>query len=157
MNIKKIFFCAVFLLVSFNLYAEQKGNLKAGISLGYPTGVTLGYRINPPLEMNFTLGTDYDSFVFGMNGLFSITKLNLSGETFPFSLGPAFYFDTHDHHDDYEHDHTHTHLDILCIARFEYDFRNIPLNLFIEAGLGIRMVEHLGAAGSFAIGARFVF
>lgn len=157
-----------------NLYAEdvktidldltgrkQDGRVKAGISLGYPTGLTAGYRFTDVFEFNGTLGTDYDSFVFGINGLFTIAKLKVEGEMFPISIGPGMNFDVedHSHHDasDKWHDHDHSHLDLLCILRFEYDFEEIPLNLFVEGGAGISVYEHFGPAGSFAIGARFIF
>ncbi len=33
----------------------------------------------------------------------------------------------------------------------------IPLNLFAEAGLGLEVVKFADPAGSFAIGARYIF
>ncbi len=133
-----------------------KNKVKAGVSLGYPTGLTAGYRFSDLFELNGTLGTDYDSFVFGANGLFTIAKLKIEGELFPLSIGPGFNFDVDDKDHDKDDD-TQVHLDILCVLRFEYDFKDIPLNLFIEGGSGLRTWEHYGFAGSFAIGARYIF
>jgi len=170
---KKIILCLSLLLAFTALYAEGEdvktidldtrrleGKVKAGVSLGYPLGLTAGYRFTDLFELNATLGTDYDSFIFGANGLFTVAKLKVEGELFPVSIGPGFNFDVDDKdynkHDDNDDDH-HVHLDILCILRFEYDFEDIPLNLFIEGGAGIRTWEDLGPAGSFAVGARFIF
>lgn len=167
---KKILLAIAALFVLTNLYAEDvktidldtsrlNGKVKAGVSLGYPLGLTAGYRFTDIFELNGTLGTDYDSFVFGMNGLFTVAKLKVEGELFPVSIGPGFNFDVDDkdYYNQNHKDERYVHLDILCILRFEYDFKEIPLNLFIEAGAGLRTWEKLGPAGSFAVGARFIF
>lgn len=174
MNIRKkilLTITAIFLLT--DLYAADdiktidldtsrlKNKVKAGVSLGYPTGLTAGYRFTDLFELNAILGTDYDSFVGGMNGLFTVARLKVEGELFPVSIGPAVLYDVHDHsHDDSSdkwHDKDHGHLDLLCVIRFEYDFEDIPLNLFVEGGAGIRVLEHVDPAGSFAIGVRYIF
>lgn len=172
-NTKKILLTAAALFTTISLYAADdvktidldtsrlEGKVKAGVSLGYPIGLTAGYRFTDIFELNGTLGWDYDSAMLGMNGLFTVAKLKVEGELFPVSLGPALYWDVHDGshddpHDKYYH-HDHSHLDLLCILRFEYDFEEIPLNLFVEGGAGIRLLEDIGPAGSFAIGVRFIF
>jgi len=133
-----------------------KGKVKAGLSLGYPTGVTAGYRFSDGFEMNGTLGTFFDGVTIGGNGLFTIAKFRLEGEVFPFSLGPAVYIHSHDH-SDHHHHHHHTHMDALCTARIEYDIKNAPVNLFVEAGLGLRVIEFADHAGSLAVGVRYIF
>jgi len=133
-----------------------KGKVKAGISLGYPTGITAGYRVSNIFEMNGTIGTDFDGITLGGSGLFNIVKFRFEGEIFPLSIGPAIYIHDHDH-SDHHNKHHHTHLDVLCTARLEYDFKEIPLNLFVEAGLGLRVIEFADTAGSLAIGVRYIF
>ncbi|HQO39336.1 MAG TPA: hypothetical protein PK986_02600 [Spirochaetota bacterium] len=169
---KKILTAIAAIFIFTNLYAEDvktidldtsrlEGKVKAGVSLGYPIGLTAGYRFTELFELNGTLGTDYDGFIFGGNGLFTIAKLKVEGELFPVSIGPGFNFAVEDNdHDNpsYNDDNdSDLHLDILCILRFEYDFEEIPLNLFIEAGAGLRTWDDLGPAGSFAVGVRFIF
>ncbi len=169
---KKIILTIAALFMLTNLYAEDvktidldtsrlDGKVKAGVSLGYPIGLTAGYRFTDLFELNGTIGTDYDSAILGLNGLFTVARLKVEGELFPVSIGPGLCWDVHDGshndpHDKYYHD-DHSHLDLLCILRFEYDFDEIPLNLFIEGGAGIRLLEDIGPAGSFAIGVRFIF
>lgn len=171
---KRILLTIAALFMLTNLYAEDvktidldlagrkhDGKIKAGVSLGYPIGLTAGYRFTDLFELNGTLGWDYDSAMLGVNGLFTVAKLKVEGELFPLSVGPGLYWDVDDHshndRDDKWHDHDHSHLDLLCILRFEYDFEEIPLNLFVEGGAGVSVYEHFGPAGSFAIGVRFIF
>jgi len=137
---------------------ELEGKLKAGVVLGYPWGITTGYRFSNFFELNGTIGNDYYDFTTGVSGLFTILDLKISHEIFPLSIGPAIYThfghddnDKHDGHDEY------TKVDLLGVARFEYSFKQIPLNLFIEAGFGIQLVKFADTAGSFAVGIRYIF
>lgn len=121
--------------------------LKAGLSLGYPFGLTAGYRFSNFFELNALAGSNYHDLTLGGSGLFTIANIDVSGEKFPLSIGPAFY----------SHFGKNYRFDALATARLEYSFEEIPLNLFVEAGAGIRLVEFAGPAGSFAIGVRFIF
>ncbi len=173
----KIIFISFIMLSVFNLTAERlsaeegeiktvkidtskvEGKLKAGVALGYPWGLTAGYRFSNVFELNGTLGSDYNDFTMGVNGLFTIFNLDISNEKFPVSVGPALYshFGHHDGNYDKGHDHEYTRIDLLGVARIEYNFDEIPLNLFVEAGLGLEVVKFADIAGSFAIGVRYIF
>ena len=138
---------------------ELEGKLKAGVALGYPWGLTAGYRFSNIFELNGTIGSDYNDFTMGVNGLFTVVKLDISHEKFPVSVGPALYshFGYHDSSDKNEKDDEYTRIDLLGVARIEYSFDEIPLNLFVEAGLGLEVVRFADIAGSFAIGVRYIF
>jgi hypothetical protein len=121
--------------------------LKAGLSLGYPFGITAGYSFSNFFELNGLAGSNYHDFTLGGSALFTVANIDISGEKFPLSIGPAFY----------NHFGERYRFDTLATARLEYSFEEIPLNLFVEAGAGIRLVEFAGPAGSFAIGVRYIF
>lgn len=136
---------------------EIDGKLKAGVVLGYPLGITAGYRFSNFFELNGIIGSNYDDFTVGFNGLFTVLNFKISHEKFPLSIGPAInsYFDHHDGNN--KNKDEYTKIDLLGVARFEYDFKEIPLNLFIEGGLGIQLVKFADFAGSFGIGVRYIF
>jgi hypothetical protein len=139
---------------------QSDGKLKVGLVLGYPWGITAGYSFSNYFELNGTLGSDYNDFIAGVNGLFTVVNLKISHEIFPVSVGPAVY-SHNNHHDDgndrHGRDDEYTSVDLLGVARIEYSFEEIPLNLFIEAGLGVQVIEYAETAGSFSIGIRYIF
>ena len=137
---------------------EFEGKLKAGIVLGYPWGITAGYRFSNFFELNSMLGSDYNDFTASVNGLFTIFNLKISHELFPLTIGPALY--SHfGYHDGSKHssDGEYTRIDILGIARIEYSFKETPVNMFAEGGAGLEVVKFAGTAGSFAVGVRYIF
>ncbi len=144
---------------------DIEGKLKAGVILGYPWGITVGYRFSNFFELNGVIGSDYDNFTMGINGLFTLINLKIYNETFPFSVGPTVYshFGHHDGDHNYYNKHNHdsdeeyTKMDLLGIARLEYSFKKIPLNLFIEGGFGLQVYKFADTAGSFGIGVRYIF
>lgn len=121
--------------------------LKAGLSLGYPFGVTAGYSFSNFFELNGLIGSNYHDFTVGGSALFTMAEIDISGEIFPLSAGPAVY----------NHFGKKYKLHTLAVIRLEYSFKDVPINLFVEAGAGIRVVEFAGPAGSFALGARYIF
>lgn len=139
---------------------EIEGKLKAGVVIGYPFGITAGYRSSNFFELNGTIGSNYDDFVIGLNGLFTVVNFKISHEKFPLSVGPAVYSYFEHHEDDSknrdERDE-YTKIDLLGVARMEYDFKEIPLNLFIEAGFGLQLIRFVDCAGSFGVGVRYIF
>jgi hypothetical protein len=171
-NLISIIFLLLYILPAAGYSAEEsdiktitidtqdfKGRLKAGGMLGYPMGITAGYRFSNEFEVNGVLGSNYRDVTAGINGLFTLFNIKINNEIFPVSAGPALYshFDHHDRHNSHGNDDGYTKVDILGIARLEYDFRKIPLNLFVEAGPGLEVVKFADIAGSFAIGARYIF
>ena len=130
-------------------FDNQRGDdrLKAGLSLGYPFGITAGYSFSNFFELNGLIGSNYHDFTLGGSGLFTVANIDISGEQFPLSIGPAFY----------NHIGKRYRFDALATVRLEYSFEEIPLNFFVEAGGGIRLVKFAGPAGSFAIGVRYIF
>lgn len=120
---------------------------KAGIALGYPYGVTAGYSFSNFFELNGLIGSNYQDFTVGGSALFTLAEIDISGEIFPLSAGPAVY----------NHFGKNYKLQTLATIRLEYSFKDVPINLFVEAGAGIRLVEFAGPAGSFALGARYIF
>lgn len=127
--------------------------LKAGVVLGYPTGLTLGWHLADAFEMNFIAATHYTDFTIGVAPLFTIVDLKISDQIFPLSIGPAAYMNI-DWFGGID-------IDILGNVRLEYSFKDIPLNLFLEGGLGVKL--DLGSTplvrpqGSGAFGIRYIF
>lgn len=134
---------------------RKNDRLKAGVSIGYPLGVTVGYplavtvgyRLSNFIEINGLEGFDYNSFTAGGSVLFTIFNIDISGSDFPLSVGPAFY----------AHFNKEIEYDVLAAVRFEYSFEETPINLFVEAGGGLRVVKELEPVGSLAIGIRYIF
>lgn len=136
--------------------SKAEGKLKAGVVLGYPvTGLTAGWRPSDVFELNLFLGTDYSSFTVGASPMFTIVNFNIADEIFPFSIGPAAYLNI-------GNAFWGLNMDVLGVVRLEYTFKQIPLNLFIESGAGIRIYftnSYFPILPNFttAIGARYVF
>jgi hypothetical protein len=136
------------------------GSFKAGVALGYPTGVTAGWRITDKFELNGLLGTKYTGFTIGVTPLFTLTDLNIADQPMPLSLGPQINLNTY---------YGYVDLDILAALRLEYTLPNTPVNFYVEGGLGININFYSSAywgfsdyssvriAGSGALGVRYVF
>ncbi len=126
---------------------------KIGVVLGYPTGLTAGWRLSDTFEMNFVAGTHYTDFTIGVAPLFTIVNLSIADEIFPLSVGPAAYLVV-DWNGDLD-------MDILGNVRIEYSFKEIPLNLFLEGGIGIKLDFNgnylVHPQGSGALGIRYIF
>ena len=139
---------------TINLDGKQsQGKLKAGVSLGYPTGLTAGWRPSEAFELNLLVGTHYTDFVIGVSPMFTIANIDIKGEIFPLSVGPAAYLNI-----DW---FTDIDIDILGNVRLEYSFKQIPLNLFLEGGFGIKLdlgnTPLVKPQGSGALGIRYIF
>ena len=121
---------------------------KLGLAIGKPWGVTFGYHFSKSFEGNLLVGSDFniDGVVLGGSGLFTLVNFDIADQIFPFSVGPAGYFNFFDP----------LTIDVLGVARLEYTF-NIPLNLYIEGGAGINILEGVEFAWTAAVGARYVF
>ncbi len=152
----------ILLMSMFTVFAEKEvdtikldgnqtsGKFKAGLSLGYPSGLTAGWRATDNFEINFLIGTNYEGFTVGISPLFTLVKFDIAEQIFPFSIGPAVNFNFIANN---------SNMDILAVARIEYSFLNIPLNLFLEGGAGIKINfgENVQFAGSGALGVRYIF
>ena len=125
-----------------------EGKAKLGFSIGTITGLTFGYQLSELLELNAAVDIfDFDSLSFSMNALIPLFDLEAGNNVFPVSAGPGIVFRSGNREK----------TDILGIIRSEYNFSGIPLNLYIEGGLGIRIVPDLKAAGEAALGLRYIF
>lgn len=162
---KTLLLIITLLITSLSLNAEEKeiktfkldgkqtaGKLKAGVSLGYPTGITAGWSFSNYFEANLLVATNFEGFTIGFSPLFTVINLEISNELFPLSIGPAVNFNIDGKGED---------LDLLGIVRVEYSFKEIPLNLFLEGGAGIKMElgndADIRFGGSGALGLRYIF
>lgn len=160
---KVVLLVAALLMVTFSVSADTKtitidnnrtdDAFKAGVVLGYPTGLTAGWRIAEGVELNFVAATHYYDITVGFAPLFTLANLNISGQIFPLSVGPAAYLSI-----DWAGG---IDIDILGDVRIEYSFDNIPLNLFLEGGAGITIDlgsnQLIRPQGSGALGVRYIF
>ncbi|MBB6482635.1 hypothetical protein [Spirochaeta isovalerica] len=124
---------------------------KAGVVLGYPTGLTAGWRLGEVMELNFVAATHYYDITIGVAPMFTLVSFDIQGQKFPLSIGPAAYLNIGWYGG--------LALDVLFNARVEYSFEEIPLNLFLEAGAGIAINfgGGIGPQGSGALGVRYIF
>lgn len=126
---------------------------KLGVVLGYPSGITAGWRIAEAVELNFVAATHYSDFTVGFAPLFTLVNINIADQYFPLSVGPAAYLSI-DWFGDMD-------VDILGNVRVEYSFKDIPLNLFLEGGAGIKLDlgsnQLIRPQGSGALGIRYIF
>jgi hypothetical protein len=121
---------------------------KLGLALGTPWGATFGYHFSEKFEGNFLIGSTFkvDGVTLGGSGLFTLVNLDISGEIFPLSAGPAAYV----------HFADPLGVDLLGVVRLEYTF-DIPLNLYLEGGGGVEILDEVGFAYTIAVAARYVF
>lgn len=125
-----------------------EGKAKLGLSLGYLTGLTFGYQMTEELEINTVLGfSDFDTFSLSINTLIAFFDIEGGETVFPVTAGPALYI----------HAGNNVKIDILGIIRIEHDFNDIPLNLFLEGGAGLRLTPDIKFTGSGALGIRYIF
>lgn len=161
---KTILLFSLFLFISLNLNAEPKtitldnqrtdDNFKLGVVLGYPSGLTAGWHLSDSFELNVVAGTHYSDITVGVAPLFTLVNINISDQIFPLSAGPAAYINIGWKGD--------IQVDILGNVRWEYSFEEIPLNLFIEGGLGVALnigdeKNPISPQGSGSLGIRYIF
>jgi hypothetical protein len=167
---KKIVFLLIFVgMMSMPVFADE-GSLKAGAMAGDPSALTLGYRFSDTFEVNGLLGIgfgyySYAAVIIGANALFTVYTIDIEGQQFPLSIGPQVItaFGLDDYYDVFG-------FEGLLNVRLEYTFDEMPLNLFVEAGLGLGYTSwtwtffssdysgsEFGLAWSGSIGARYVF
>ena len=130
-----------------------EGRVKAGILAGMPSGATAGYRFSNWFETNLTAGYNFlfkKAAVVSANGLFTLVNIP-AGEAglMPLSVGPQINFIFGDPFV----------FQIVGDVRLEYTFEDIPLNLFVEGGLGFQFndPDDEWAAWNAGVGARYVF
>ena len=127
--------------------APLEGRAKAGIALGYPTGLVFGYRLANWMEVNALAGTYFNGFTLGGNVLFTVADIKIKEKSFPLSIGPQVNADFGDEFG----------MSVLGMVRWEHSFEEIPLNLYIEGGAGVSIIDKFGVAWAASLGARYVF
>ncbi len=131
-----------------NLNTESlEGRAKAGVALGYPSGLVFGYRLANYLEINVLAGTLYNGFTLGGNLMFTLADIMIKDQPFPLSLGPQLNVNMGNEFN----------MSVLGLLRWEYTFEEIPLNLYIEAGPGISFLKGVDLDWSTSLGIRYVF
>ncbi len=172
---KILLITATLLLISATIFAEKRvestkpdgsdavGSIKAGVVLGYPSGLTIGFRTSDVFEINAHVSSHYSDLSLGANVLFTLVDINISEEIFPLSIGPAVNINIPFLANVYYNGAyvSNLNFDFLGMVRWEYSFKNIPLNLFIEGGLGLNVAFRssvpLSFTGSSAFGIRYIF
>lgn len=155
-----LMFCLIFPLFADDKKVEDKeikeisldtknleDRAKIGVALGYPSGVVFGYRLANFLEVNALLGTFYNGFTVGGNLMFTIADIKIKDQSFPLSLGPHVNFHMGDNFD----------MSLMGFIRWEYTFEDIPLNLYLEGGPGIFLLQGIDLTWSTSLGIRYVF
>lgn len=124
---------------------------KLGVIVGYPSGITAGYRFSNWFEANLSGGYNFlfvNSGVLSANTLFTMFNIPIGDAGYmPVSFGPqvnmifgnTFY------------------LELVADLRMEYTFPDIPLNLFVEGGFGFRFFDDDWIAFNGGVGVRYVF
>ncbi len=127
--------------------AELEGKAKAGLAIGYPTGLTFGYRLANYLEVNAFLGTHGNDFTLGSSLLFTLADIRISNQILPLSAGPAVFAS-------FDNDFS---LMAGGAVRWEYTFEDAPLNLYLEAVPGVILIGDIRFAMASSLGIRYVF
>ncbi len=136
------------------LEIPEDGRAKLGLLLGYPSGITFGYRLSNWFELNTTVGYNMrfsDSAIISANGLFTLVNIPVgTAGVMPLSLGPQVNFIL---------GNKLFYLETVADLRLEYTFPDIPLNLLVETGFGLRFFEGTEnlLAWNGGIGVRYVF
>ena len=153
--------CAVVMAGSL-AFAKEKGpktvkiddnflvnRAKVGVQLGKPLGAVIGYHFTNTIEGNLLLGSDFgfDYFVLGANALFTVINFHVGKTELPFSVGPAVFANFADPFN----------MDILGVARLEYTFKDTPINLYAEGGLGVNAFNEAELGWTASAGVRYVF
>ncbi len=127
---------------------KLEGKAKLGLSLGTVTGITFGFQATRIMELNAVVDIfDLGDFAGGMSVLFALLDLEAGDAVFPVTAGPAVVFKAGNNEK----------TDILGIIRIEYDFTDIPLNLYLEGGIGLKIIPDIKTAGEGALGVRYIF
>lgn len=131
-----------------NLSTEDlEGRAKAGLALGYPFGVTFGYKLANYMEVNIFAGSHFNDFSLGTNLLFTVVDINIKEAVFPLSLGPAVYFNIGDEFN----------MALGATVRGEYTFNETPLNLYLEITPGFSFISDFDFYMASSLGIRYVF
>ena len=131
-----------------NLSTEElEGKAKAGLALGYPFGLTIGYKLANYLEINAFAGTHAGDFTLGSSLLFTLVTVEIKDEEFPLSVGPAVFCSFSDNFS----------MMAGAAVRCEYTFREIPLNLYLEVIPGLTLDKDLDFYLASSLGVRYVF
>ncbi len=162
---KKLLIIMVLIFTALTVHSneiENQGIIKAGVSVGYPLGLTAGWSPSDIFELNLLVGTNYTGFTVGLSPLFTLVDINIADQPLPLSFGPALNLNIMPY--------GLVDLDILAVLRLEYTLPKIPLNFFIEGGAGVNVNFYSSAfyglatginpvrfAGAGAIGVRYVF
>ena len=122
---------------------------KVGVQLGKPLGAVIGYHFTNTIEGNLLLGSDFgfDYFVLGANALFTVINFHVGKTVLPFSVGPAVFANFADSFN----------MDILGVARLEYTFKDTPVNVYAEGGLGVNAFDAVALGWTASAGVRYVF
>ncbi len=127
--------------------APLEGRAKAGVAVGYPTGLVFGYRLANWVEVNALAGTYFDGFTLGGNMLFTLADISIKGSSFPLSVGPQV-------NAEFGNDFG---MSVLGMVRWEHTLEEIPLNLYLEGGAGVSLIDSFGLAWAASLGIRYVF
>ena len=90
-----------------------------------------GYRLANWVEVNALAGTYFDGFYTGGNILFTLADINIKERSFPLSVGPQVNFDFGDEFG----------MSVLGMLRWEHTLEEIPLNLYLEGGAGVSLID----------------
>ncbi len=101
---------------------------KLGLVGGYPSGVSIAYRFDKDFEMNGLIGTNWGSAFLGTDALFRLADVVIGGEILPLSLGPAAYIGIQFN--------SNLYWGAFVKLHWEYTFKRVPFNVFIEIGGG---------------------
>jgi hypothetical protein len=127
---------------------DLQGKAKLGLAFGYPSGISLGYRVSAVTEFNAFIGSYFNTgLALGSSIMFTYADLLIDELYFPLSMGPGAFLRLD----------TEIALAVMYMFRAEYDFTDIPFNLYIEAGPGISLLPALDFDWTASLGVRYVF
>lgn len=140
-------------------------NIGLGIVLGEPTGLTAKYWFDDTNALDAHLSFDFtdEAFVVSSNYLFhfDILQLRTDAAELPFyvGIGGKLQFDAGNEQGDKKADKDDDFLSVGARVPFGADllFTRIPLEIFIEVGIGVRLIPATRPDLDGGLGIRYYF
>lgn len=134
--------------------------IRLGIQLGNPTSLVGGYRLNSELEINGLVGTNYNQLTLGANALFTMAKPKIESQLVPITIGPEVLLGIWNEswNTTWKHDTASgIALEILFMARAETTLPKVPVNFYLDLGLGISVIPVMNPVWTSTLGIRYLF
>jgi hypothetical protein len=139
---------------------SEKGTLGLGIIIGEPTGITAKLYLQDDQAVQVAIGGSFIADAWQLNGEYVFHPWILQDrDTFvlPVYVGPGLRFMRYNEGRD--SDNAHYALGVRAVVGLLFDFKNVPLDVFVELGgvLEYDFSDGAGIGGNIGAGVRYYF